>query len=90
MYRFTKVLNINGTHRLEYDIKDLVGRDCIVGHVLEPDLCAIFFVKDDEGIELPIVTSPVRTVSGTRNKTNLVIKTQFTIYELEWIGEEES
>lgn len=90
MYKIKRILNYNGTYRLEDKAVLMSGWYCEIMSVLLPDMCAqlIVFNDGDDDTEF-IITSPVRLVMGTPDKTDLTIKTQNTIYELELVKEDE-
>ena len=89
LYKLKKILNYNGTYRLEDNIVAMSDWYCEIMSILLPDMCAKLIVFNEGGSEESIVTSPIRQVMGTLGKTDLTIKTQNTIYELELIKEDE-
>lgn len=90
MYKVKAIMNYNGTYRLEDRMRELVGWRCELAACALKDMCAqIVLWKEDDENEPPelIITSPIREIMGTENKTDLTIKTQNTIYELELVQE---
>ena len=89
MYRVKSIMNYNGTYRLDDEIKQYVGRECTIDTIITTDVCVMLLFMDYiESTPPYLVTSPVRVFRGKQNQTDLTIKTQETIYELELIKED--
>lgn len=86
MYKVKAIMNYNGTYRLEDTLREFVGWNCqLSSHALK-DMCVELYLWKDEHLDF-IITSPIREIMGIENKTDLTIKTQNTIYELELVQE---
>lgn len=94
MYKVTKVMNNNGTHRVD-GATVLVGLRCDIMSALLPDTCAEFVLYLDDDVYkrghglFPLITSPIVSIRGVINQTDLIIKTQETTYELTYFEEED-
>lgn len=86
MYKVKAIMNYNGTYRLEDTLRELVGWNCELGSRALKDMCVKLILWNGEYEDF-IITSPIREIMGTENETDLTIKTQNTIYELELVQE---
>lgn len=85
LYRIKSIMNYNGTYRLDGNYPQRVGAIGEIISDIEKDLCLVFRYEDGHG---DLVTSHIRDYSGVKDKTNLLVKTQNSIYEFELIRDE--
>lgn len=86
MYKIKSILNYNGTHRLDGRYPKRIGQLGEIISDVEKDLCLMFEYADGHGV---LTTSHIREYRGTKNETNLTVKTQNSIYEFELVEDEE-